>query len=355
VISRADPEPDPKAERIAALVRQLGDDRFARREEAVRELEKIGEPAIDALRKARYDRDPEVRRRVAEVLKIVMPTSRKTKTIGLEMMAIEQGEFTMGSPRGEAGRRADEAEHRVRITRPFYLGAYEVTQEEYEKVMKTNPSWFVAAGGGKDKIAGQNTSRFPVERVTWYDAIEFCNRLSKLDGYEPYYTVTDVKREKETIKGATVKIAGGNGYRLPTEAEWEYACRAGTTTAFHFGGETRSGLLNCKPLVVAAGYGSSPKWPELARTARVGSSPPNDWQLYDMHGNVAEWCWDWYDKDYYNNSPRDDPNGPNKGDQKVLRGGSWLVTEASCRSASRFLHTPDESNYVGGFRIARTP
>jgi formylglycine-generating enzyme required for sulfatase activity len=124
---------------------------------------------------------------------------------------------------------------------------------------------------------------------------------------------------------------------------------------FHYGRDTRAGNANCKSTLVAGGYGMAAKWRDLGRTTTVASYPANAWGLRDMHGNVAEWCQDWYDKDYYAASPADDPKGPRKGNHRVLRGGSWLVTETSCRSASRFGHAPSERTYYAGFRVARNP
>lgn len=342
------------AERIAVLVKQLGDDKFAKREMASKELQSIGEKALPTLRAAFANMDFEVHTRGKELERLILLSLRKSKMIGLELVLIEPGEFNMGSPNGEPGRRADELEHKVYISKPFLMGAYEVAQDEFEKTMKASPSWFAKKGGGEDKVRQFDTSRFPVERVTWFDAIEFCNRLSKQDGYEPYYKMTEVKLEDGWIREAKVVMAGGNGFRLPTEAEWEYCCRAGTTTPFHYG-RASTGVESNVKAVPPTGYAAPPRVPDLNRTARVGSYKPNRWGLYDMHGNVAEWCWDLYDKDYYANSPKSDPQGPDKGTHRILRGGNWLISNGSCRSASRFFHTPNEATYYGGFRVARTP
>jgi sulfatase modifying factor 1 len=347
--------PEDSDARIAALVKQIGDEEFARREAASAGLEAIGEKALPAVRAALAKADDvDYRRRAQAIVRAIIQGARKSKTTGLEMALVEEGEFQMGSPKSELSRRPDETQHKVRITRAFLIGVHEVTQDEYHRVRKVNPSWFSATGGGKDKVSGRETGRFPVEKVTWYDAVEFCNQLGKLDGYSPYYKVADVKREGDSIKSATVTILGGNGYRLPTEAEWEFACRAYSTRRFHFGNENTGKEANLRP-GSSIGYGSPPTWTPLGRTTKVGSYAPNPWGLCDMHGNAGEWCWDWYDRDYYSNSPVDDPQGPATGTQRVVRSGSWMVGETSCRSASRLGLAPDESKEWAGFRVCRTP
>jgi formylglycine-generating enzyme required for sulfatase activity len=346
---------DIDAARVAVLVKQLGDDTFAKREAATKALEALGDKALPALVQALDNDDLEIRRRVRPLVRTLMQTPRKSKSTGLALVGIDTGEFMRGANKTELNRRPDEtAQQRTRINRPFFLGAYEVTQDEYQQVMKTNPSWFSKTGEGKDKVTGQKLGRFPVENVSWYDAIDFCNRLSALDGFRPYYKLADVKRIGGSIKSATVTIVGGNGYRLPTEAEWEYACRAGTSTPYHFGNPTNGRDANVKGLT-STGYGGTVRGPNLGRTTQVGSYSANRWGLHDMHGNAGEWCWDWYDKGYYVNAPTDDPKGPAGGTHRVIRGGSWLVTEGSARSASRYFLTPDERNYYSGFRVARNP
>ena len=281
--------------------------------------------------------------------------SIRSKTLGSTLALVQGGEYRMGSPGEEPYRKNDEPEHKVKLTKPYYLGTHEVVQEDYEKIMGANPSYFSAKGEGRAKVAGLDTKRFPVEMVSWFDAVEYCNRLSAKDGYAPYYKLTDVKTEGTAIVSATVAIPGGSGYRLPSEAEWEFACRAGTTTPFHYGKESSERTSNVKALLDTGGYGASPKWKELGRTTTVGSYPANAWGLFDMHGNAAEWCEDWYDRGYYSASPRENPKGPEQGAHRAIRGGSWLVNDAICRSAARFFHLPSETTSYSGFRIARSP
>ena len=262
-----------------------------------------------------------------------------TNSIGMKLSLIPSGEFLMGTPRGESQSYTHEKpRHRVRITRPFYLGIYEVTQSEYREQMGTNPSHFSVGGEGKDKVAGMDTARFPVENVSWLDAMAFCNELSKREGLRPCYG------------SAREVIAEGTGYRLPTEAEWEYACRAGTTTAFTFGDRISSTMANFNGTV---NYNGSAMGPYLERTAPAGDYRPNAFGLFDMHGNVREWCSDWIGDKYYAKSPVDNPPGPTQAASRVIRGGGWDNIPSICRSAHRGWVGPGQRNNSLGFRVVR--
>lgn len=249
-------------------------------------------------------------------------------SIGMKLMPIPAGEFMMGA--GDDDRDASEDEkprHRVRITRPFYLGAFEVTQEEFERVMGSNPSFFSPTGPGKERVKGMDTRRFPAEQVRWVDAVAFCRRLSEMPA------------EKKS----------GRAYRLPSEVEWEYACRAGTTTPFHFGKSLSSKQANFNG---KHPHGGADNGPFLVRTTKVGSYPANAFGLHDMHGNVWEWCADWYGRNYYRESPGDDPRGPKTGSMRVIRGGEWYADGRDCRSSFRYADVPTGVFYVMGFRVA---
>jgi len=338
---------------MVVLAKQLGDVEFVTRQSAANQLVAFGEHALPAIRQAVVaSPSAELRYRARHVIRRIMLAASLSKSTGLRTAIIDAGTFSMGSPRKESGRKDDELPHRVRISQAFLLGKYEVTQQQFRQVMEFSPSHFHSSADGRDKVRTLDTGEFPVERVSWFDAVAFCNRLSKMDGYPPYYKMANVQHDGNSIQRADLTLEGGNGYRLPTEAEWEYACRASSTERFAFD------LMGKKANFVFRGatqYGIRGKDRSIGRTTKVGSYRSNLWGLYDMHGNVAEWCGDWYAKDYYGQSPSEDPVGPKLGHHRVLRGGSWLVSAVNCRSASRFYLTGGQCKYFAGFRVARTP
>ena len=234
-------------------------------------------------------------------------------SIGMTFVRINAGTFRMGSPDEETGHREHESPtHEIRITKPFYLSVVPVTQEQYEKVKHKNPSKFNRHHGG-----GHG---HPVENVTWDQAFRFCDRLAKMPEEEVHHRT----------------------YRLPTEAEWEYACRAGTLTPFSCG-ERLTGND-----AVFAGSGG----PHGGKsTAPVGQTAGNQWGLHDMHGNVQEWVQDWFEEYYYFDSPADDPLGPKRGTLRTVRGGCWAMLASDCRSAARRGHAPDAPSDTIGFRV----
>jgi len=218
--------------------------------------------------------------------------------VKLEMVLVPAGKFKIGSPASEKGRSDDETQHEVTLTKPFYMGKHEVTQDQYEAVM------------GKNRSSTKG-AKLPVTRVSWEDCQEFIKKLN-------------------------AKTNGG--YRLPTESEWEYACRAGTTTAYSFGDKITPKDAN---------YEDS----KIAKPVAVGSYKPNAFGLYDMHGNVWEWCEDWYAA--YPRESVIDPKGPAK--FRGLRGGSFYLNGSEARSSNRDSYSPTIRYYGVGFRLARTP
>ena len=212
--------------------------------------------------------------------------------------------FWMGSPKSEACRSNDETRHRVRLTQGFWMGKYEVTQRQWEGVMCENPSSFK----GADR---------PVEQVSWDDCQVFV---------------------------AQINAAGQVRVSLPTEAQWEYACRAGTTSPFNFGSTLNGDMANCDGRHPYGFFNGRYR----RETSPVGEYAPNAWGLYDMHGNVWEWCQDWYG-DYAGDAT--DPTGPASGSDRVVRGGSWLIDAQYCRSAGRYGHGPVYRNCILGFRL----
>jgi formylglycine-generating enzyme required for sulfatase activity len=265
----------------------------------------------------------------------VFPDLITTKRAEIALKLIPAGRFTMGSPAGEGGD-DERPQHEVTISRAFYLGTLPVTQAQYEKLIGKNPSHFSATGHGKAKVATMDTSRFPAETVSFWDAAYFCNALSKAEGIETYYSIQAVVVDE---------ILGGSGYRLPTEAEWEYACRAGNTSPYGFDD----------------GEDELPQYAWFCensdeRTHTVGERIPNRFGIHDVHGNVMEWTLDGYEHDYYSRSPATDPRGPSSfRSPRVLRGGCWYFSAEQCRSASRFNLSQQRRRQYMGFRIARDP
>jgi uncharacterized protein (TIGR02996 family) len=270
-------------------------------------------------------RDARVRELETSGVRPCVPTL--TNSIGMGLALVSAGTFLIGSPQDEEGRSEDEGpQHEVTITRPFLMGVYPVTQAEYRTVAGESPSHFSARGGGKSKVRGLKTAAFPVDSVSWDAAAAFCRKLSELP------------EEKRA----------GRVYRLPTEAEWEYSCRGGATssTPFHFGASLCSAQANFHGEYP---YSGADKGPYLGRTCDVGSYQPNAFGLYDLHGQVLEWCADWYGP--YPEEGQADPAGPPAGDARVLRGGCWDDDAVYCRVAFRNDYRPAGRNGGIGFRV----
>ena len=250
----------------------------------------------------------------AKSQKTALSKSKKiTNSLGMEFGYIKPGTFMMGSPSNEPGRVRKKPQHKVTLTKGFYMQTTEVTQGQWKAVMGNNPSNF--------KNCGDDC---PVEQVSWNDAQGFIRKLNQKEGSDKY--------------------------RLPTEAEWEYAARAGSRTAFANGGISELECGHDLNLDAMGWYcGNSNK-----RTHPVAQKQPNAWGLYDMHGNVWEWCQDWYGKNYSFSSVID-PTGPSSGSDRLLRGGSWGNRAKGCRSALRYWYEPGFRVNALGFRLVLSP
>jgi len=250
----------------------------------------------------------------SESKNITIPLS---DTVNLDMIWVEPGTFMMGSPSDELGRDEGEIQHEVTLTKGYWLGKYEVTQAQYKAVMGKNPSYFWL---GDD---------WPVEQVSRNEAMEFCAKLT-------------------AIEKAAGRLPWGYEYSLPTEAQWEYACRAGTTTALN-SGKNLSDMYVCPEMDEVGWYDDN----NYGMTSMVGQKLPNAWGFYDMHGNVFEWCLDWYNSDYYENSPESDPVDLRESNICVRRGGSYARYSAICRSADRAAFgSGGGKDKETGFRVA---
>lgn len=267
---------------------------------------------------------------IAAIL-VVYPQKKNHTAMTHEMVKVEGGTFQMGSSED-----SDHAKpvHNVTLS-SFLIGKYEVTQELWESVMGNNPSNFKGL-------------KRPVEKVSWYDAVEFCNKLSKIEGLKPAYKVDKTRKDPhntsnyEELKWLVICDFSSNGYRLPTEAEWEFAAKGGNKSeGYKFSGSNE--------VDVVAWYDNNSK----GGTYEVGKKQPNELGLYDMSGNIWEWCWDWFGT--YSAGNQTNPKGASAGSYRVLRGGSWYkIVEYSCRATNRESTNPDYSDLGGGFRIART-
>ena len=244
------------------------------------------------------------------VTKPLTPANQAGTNSPSGMVVISGGRFTMGEKS-----EVDAPLHEV-VVSSFYIDKYLVTQEQYQKVMGTNPSRWKGA-------------KNPVEQVRWSDAVRFCNKRSELDGLQACY---DLKAWRCNFTA--------NGYRLPTEAEWEYACRAGTATKYFFG-DTPAKLGDYAWYDKNAGGHPHP----------VGQKQANPWGLYDICGNVWEWCHDFYQVDYYGRAPRENPRGPESGDTKVVRGGAWRFRAESSRAGYRYNENPGYADVCFGYDI----
>jgi eukaryotic-like serine/threonine-protein kinase len=255
-----------------------------------------------------------------EPVRAIETSEEIVNSIAMKLVLIPAGEFLMGSPLRQRGTSKEEKpQHVVRITRPFYMGMTEVTRGEFCRFVGDTGYQTEAEKRGGHKTwqdpGFEQTDEHPVVNVSWNDAVAFAEWLSQKEGPT---------------------------YRLPTEAEWEYACRAGTTTRYSFG-DDQSQLGE-----YAWFEGNSGD-----RTHPVGQKKANAWGLFDMHGNVWEWCWDWYADDYYKRSPTDDPRGPDEACTRVFRGGSWNIGPDYARSAFRMAYLPEHRFNGLGFRLAR--
>jgi uncharacterized protein (TIGR02996 family) len=282
----------------------------------------------NAGRRLRHER--QVRELLASGVRPVVPTV--TNSIGMTCALIPPGTSLMGSPPDEEGRFPDETPlHPVTLTRGYFLGIHPVTQAQYRAVMGSNPSYFVEGGEESALVADQDVDSFPVESVTWQDAVDFCTRLA----------------------GRPAERRARRSYRLPTEAEWERACRGGisTPTPWYFGHELSPRQARHNFEDELSRKGEPLPFPYRPCPAPVCSYPPNAYGLYDMHGNVWEFCNDWFDADYYNRDEPIDPTGPAEGESHVLRGGSWYSQPTVCRTACR---NPVANHNTGGFRVVLT-
>jgi formylglycine-generating enzyme required for sulfatase activity len=300
---------------------------------------------------------------VQSMYNAIIGSTGGTRNIPTNFVRIQGGTFLMGSPLNEPERENDEGpQHQVTVS-SFYMSRHEVTQREWYEVMRTtirqqrDMAGILFAISGEDfgVVFGEGDN-YPMYYVSWYDAVEYCNRRSEREGLTPAYTIDKSRSDpnnqsqSDTVRWLITWNRNANGYRLPTEAEWEYACRAGTVTPFNTGNNITTGLANYdgrNPYNNSYNaYGTY-----LERSMNVGSFAPNTWGLFDMHGNVWEWCWDWYGS--YLSEAQTDPQGAASGSDHVIRSGSWNSYGQDIRSAIRTNFCPSHRVYILGFRLVR--
>lgn len=256
-----------------------------------------------------------------------------TNSLGMTLIPIKSDSFKMGSPKNEKGHQKDEIQREVTITKLFHISSTEITQKQWHDLMGTTFSDLInqqrgpAGRGAKlNSKASAEGPKQPMCFVNWHDAIAFCEKLT-------------------TAEQKSGNLSTNQHYTLPTEAQWEFACRAGTTTAFSVGNIFTSDNANFYGKLP---YGTQEQGVFLEKTTPVSSFKSNPWGLYDMHGNVYEWCFDWYSE-----TPKDqvDPTGPEQGDGRIIRGGAWDRKALSCRSAYRYSRDPNRRSHNIGFRV----
>lgn len=266
-----------------------------------------------------------------KILQFLLLMSAMTMSIfagSKDYVLVNGGSFVMGSERGNLD---EEPLHKVKLS-SFYMSKYEVTQKEFTSVMGFNPSKFISDNN-------------PVERLTWYDAVMYANKLSQIERKTPYYMITNIEKEGNRIIDAIVTIVGGKGYRLPTEAEWEYAARGGKQSkGYKYSGSNK--------IDEVAEYAANSR----NTTKPICDKKSNELGIYDMTGNVWEWCFDWYGE--YSSKSQTNPTGPLNGTYRVLRGGSFTTAPSYSTVTTRFTSTTNYANYIHnynkGFRLVRT-
>ncbi len=267
------------------------------------------------------------------------------KGSAIEMVSIPGGTFEMGDRAGK-GYSAERPVHSVTLS-PFYMSKTEITYARWKLVRDWAESHGYAlppGGMGSHRYDGKQDESHPVADVSWFNAVLWCNAASEMEGRKPVYRAPGVLRSGQVNLLSDWVDWAADGYRLPTEAEWEYAARAGTGTVYSFGDVIKTSDAN---------WWDS-RGPDIRGTTPAGAYAPNAWGFYDMVGNLSEWTWDWYDPLYYQSSPSDNPRGPASGNGRSVRGGDWSSGSDALRSSFRSYSSPVHDYYNIGFRVVRS-